>query len=348
MTMSSNEIREYVVSYLESTQCQFIENSPWHVTVKLSPQADRELTDRPYYWGFVDRMNIEPETMSFSFVFDPEGYEEMNAKNEALEAKKNANSQVPKGAGSTLGSGLGSTSGASGADTTQPDLLNRYYGALPPLPILGPGRIRREDLHFGSARLKQIFNAVKQSGSCVYLFEDPGRMQKTTLFPATYEPWLAVCWKVEFACDLKREELHFHAISLASGKIDTSFEQRIMNLSLLQRLPENIHVGPTSLSLRDGHQQLEQYLYHSLETLDTSWATSAKLRLQEELELVEAYYKDLLLADDEERQAEVKAQLEARRSEITWQYEPRIMISAINCGIFHLREVSLPRIDRNR
>ncbi|MGG0822177.1 YqhG family protein [Paenibacillus turicensis] len=322
MTMSSNEIREYVVSYLESTQCQFIENSPWHVTVKLSPQADRELTDRPYYWGFVDRMNIEPETMSFSFVFDPEGYDEMNTNTQPTNT-------------------LGVTSG-------QPDLLNRYYGSLPPLPVLGPGRIRREDIHFGSARLRQIFNAVKQSGSCVYLFEDPGPRQKTTLFPASYEPWLAVCWKVEFACDLKREELHFHAISLASGKIDTSFDQRIMDMPLLQRLPENIHIGPTSLSLRDGHGQLEQYLYSSLEKLDTSWATSAKLRLQEELELVDAYYKDLLLVEDEERQAEVKAQLEARRSEITWQYEPRIMISAINCGIFHLREDSFPRIDRNR
>lgn len=327
MTMSSNEIREYVVSYLESTQCQFIENSPWHVTVKLSPQADRELTDRPYYWGFVDRMNIEPETMSFSFVFDPEGYDKMNANTQ--------------GTSTQAINPLGVTSG-------QPDLLNRYYGSLPPLPVLGPGRIRREDIHFGSARLRQIFNAVKQNGSCVYLFEDPGPRQKTTLFPASYEPWLAVCWKVEFACDLKREELHFHAISLASGKIDTSFDQRIMDMPLLQRLPENIHIGPTSLSLRDGHQQLEQYLYHSLEKLDTSWATSAKLRLQEELELVDAYYKDLLLVEDEERQSEVNAQLEARKSEITWQYEPRIMISAINCGIFHLREDSFPRIDRNR
>lgn len=333
MTMSSNEIREYVVSYLESTQCQFIENSPWHVTVKLSPQADRELTDRPYYWGFVDRMNIEPETMSFSFVFDPEGYDKMNATTQSTTAQitniQDTNTQAINPSG-------------------QPDLLNRYYGSLPPLPVLGPGRIRREDIHFGSARLRQIFNAVKQSGSCVYLFEDPGPRQKTTLFPASYEPWLAVCWKVEFACDLKREELHFHAISLASGKIDTSFDQRIMDMHLLQRLPENIHIGPTSLSLRDGHQQLEQYLFSSLENLDTSWATSAKIRLQEELELVDAYYKDLLLVDDEERQAEVKAQLEARKSEITWQYEPRIMISAINCGIFHLREDSFPRIDRNR
>lgn len=327
MTMSCEEIRDYVVTYLKSTECDFLESSPYHVTVKLSPQADRALTDRPYYWGFVDRMNIEPETMSFSFVFDKERYDEMSAQSLAEEKSKETPS--PAGAGN--------------------DDLNRYYGAsIPPLPVLGPGRIRREDVHFGSGRLKQIFNAVKQSGSCVYLFEDPGPRQRTTLFPATYETWLAVCWKVEFACDLKREELHFHAISLSTGKIDTSFEQRIMNLPLLARLPENIHIGPTTLSLRDGHGQLEQYLCQNIESLDTAWATSAKERLQEELELVNAYYEDLLKNADDEHEAHVKEQLEARRSEITWQYEPRISISAINCGIFHLRENDIPRIDRNR
>lgn len=325
MTMSSEEIRDYVVTYLQSTECQFLETSPWHVTVKLSPKADRELTDRPYYWGFVDRMNIEPETMSFSFVFDKERYDEMSAQTDTT----NEFTPSPSGVGT--------------------DLLNRYYGAsIPPLPSLGAARIRREDVHFGSARLKQIFNAVKQNGSCVYVFEDPGPRQRTTLFSASYETWLAVCWKVEFACDLKRDELHFHAISLSSGTIDTAFESRVMNMSFLPRLPENIHVGPTFLSLSEGHRRLEQYLCDRIVELDTDWATSAKSRLQEELSLVDAYYEDLLQNADEERQAQIKEQLEARKSEITWQYEPRIMISAINCGIFHLREEDFPRIDRNR
>ncbi len=55
MSMSPQEVQEHMMTYLESTECQIIEKSPYHVTVKLSPQADRQLTGRPYYWGFVDR-----------------------------------------------------------------------------------------------------------------------------------------------------------------------------------------------------------------------------------------------------------------------------------------------------
>lgn len=81
MSMSPQEVQEHMMTYLESTECQIIEKSPYHVTVKLSPQADRQLTGRPYYWGFVDRTGAEPETLSFTFVFDPERYDQHEQEN---------------------------------------------------------------------------------------------------------------------------------------------------------------------------------------------------------------------------------------------------------------------------
>ena len=50
MTMSAHEIQAYVLAYLEALDCQIMERSPAHVTVKLSPEADKALTNRPYYW----------------------------------------------------------------------------------------------------------------------------------------------------------------------------------------------------------------------------------------------------------------------------------------------------------
>ncbi|MEI2396706.1 YqhG family protein, partial [Paenibacillus phytohabitans] len=58
------EVRKQVMDYLEATECTILESSPLHVTVKLSPRADRMLTDRPYYWGFVERTGVDPETLS--------------------------------------------------------------------------------------------------------------------------------------------------------------------------------------------------------------------------------------------------------------------------------------------
>lgn len=304
MTMSATEIREFVLDYLKATECEIKEESPEHVTVKLSPQADRELTNRPYYWAYVDRCNVPAETMSYTFVFDPEKYDAGKVKDPL-----------------------------SGED----NILGRHFGAVRPLPILGPGRIQRENLLFGSSRLKQIFDASRRGGSYVYVFETPGQRQKMTLLPAAYEPWLSVCFKVEFACDMKREALYSYGISLATGRLDTSFDKRLSSLPLQNRIPENVSILPSRLTLEDGKQCLEQELNQELRQLDTEWAIAARQRLDEELAIIEAYYSPLLKEENEEQRQGAQQQYEARIKEIRWQYEPRVRVSAINCGIFHLR-----------
>ncbi len=309
MTMSQEQIREYVMTYLETTECKFLEKSPYHVTVKLSPRADRDLTNRPYYWGFIERTGVEPETMTFSFIFDAERHQKMQdaaAPNTAAPPQEDA-------------------------------ILGRHFGAVRPLPVLGPGRIQREELHFGSPRLKQIFAAARQGGRSVYVFEDPGPRQRSTLLPAAYEPWLGVRMKVEFCCDMKREELHFIGVSLLTGQIDEEFHSRLNGKVLVPRMPENMHISPTRLSLEQGRQFVESRIAEKVQACDASWAVEAGERLSEELALIDAYYRDLLQDPDEERKQAIMEQYESRKGEIRWQYEPRIVVSALGSGIFHLR-----------
>lgn len=319
MSMTHEQIREFVMTYLEATECNILEKSPYHVTVKLSPRADRDLTNRPYYWGFIERTEAEPETMSFSFIFDPEQHQA---------AEKKAQAASNKG-------GSASPSGEATADGDR--ILGRYFGGVRPLPILGPGRIQREELTFGSPRLKQIFEAARRGGRYVYLFEETAARQRLSLLPAAYEPWLGVCFKIEFCCDMKREELHNYGISLLSGRLDESFQDRLAATNLSPRLPENVHIEPTELTLDEGRQALEARIAAKLESYDESWATAARERLNDELALIDAYYCDLLKDPDPERAAGAQEQYEARRSEIRWQYEPRIVVTALGCGIFHLR-----------
>ncbi|WP_068786234.1 YqhG family protein [Paenibacillus phocaensis] len=318
MSMTREQIRDYVMTYLEATECQFLEKSPHHVTVKLSPRADRDLTNRPYYWGFIERTGAEPETMSFSFVFDPEAHQ-------AAENAKAARESPSPGPQQQM-------------EAAQEDaLLGRYFGAVRPLPVLGPGRIQREELAFGSPRLKQIFEAARKGGRFVYLFEEPGQRQRLALLPAAYEPWLGVCFKVEFCCDMKREELHYYGVSLLTGAIDESFQARLTTKPMVPRLPENVHIEPTQLSLDAGRAALEQRLADRIAGYDDTWAQEARERLNDELALIDAYYKDLVKDPEPERAQEATEQYEARREEIRWQYEPRIVVSALGCGIFHLR-----------
>ncbi|WP_410769520.1 YqhG family protein [Fontibacillus sp. BL9] len=309
MTMTQKQIREYVMTYLETTECQFLEKSPYHVTVKLSPRADRDLTNRPYYWGFIERTGAEPETMTFSFIFDAERHQKLQ---DAASPKAEAPPQ-------------------------EDAILGRHFGAVRPLPILGPGRIQREELHFGSPRLKQVFAAARQGGRTVYLFEDPGPRQRSTLIPAAYEPWLGVRFKIEFSCDMKREELHFFGVSLLTGQIDEHFGESLNGKTLIPRMPENMHITPTRLTLDQGRQSVESRIGEKLQACDPAWADQARERLNEELALIDSYYKDLLEDPDEERKQAVMEQYESRRGEIRWQYEPRIVVSALGSGIFHLR-----------
>ncbi|MFS0869863.1 YqhG family protein [Paenibacillus xylanilyticus] len=414
MTMSSHEVQTYVTTYLEAMDCQIMERSPAHITVKLSPEADKALTNRPYYWGFVERTGAPAETMSFTFVFDPAAHQQAI---EAAEART-AQASTPPSASQVNSGGLNAGSGST-SDAPKDTILGRYFGITPALPQLGPGRILREDVVYGSRRLQQIFDAAREGGAYVNLFEQAPKRQLRAAAPAVYEPWLGVCFKVEFACDLKREELHFLGISLRTGEIIEKFGSKLNRRDLSPRLAENMHVQTAKVSLSDAGAALEAHLTQRLLELDYGWAEQAKARLDLELGVVDAYYEAVLREDtpevevnddtsgadhhtaskrqgqtttkgiqsttedqsriapvnrisvgaarkksgpdaelaaepivplDEDTDSEqektrqavmdreaMKLQYETRRTEMIWQYEPKVKVTAISSGMFHLR-----------
>lgn len=294
MTMSPHEVQAYVLTYLEALDCQIMESSPAHVTVKLSPEADKALTNRPYYWGFVERTGAPAETMSFTFIFDPDRYQQAI---EAAEAKAaQASPPVVPNPAETNGITNGSPQGEPPKET----ILGRYFGITPSLPQLGPGRILREEVVYGSRRLQQIFGAAREGGAFVNLFEQAAKRQLRATAPAVYEPWLGVCFKVEFACDLKREELHFLGISLRSGEIIEKFGTKLNRRDLSPRLAENMHVQTAKVSIFDAGAALESHLTNRLLELDYSWAEKAQERLDLELDVLDTYYEAVLREDTPE------------------------------------------------
>lgn len=397
MTMSPHEVQAYVLTYLESLDCQIMERSPAHVTVKLSPEADKALTNRPYYWGFVERTGAPAETMSFTFIFDPDSYQQAIEAAEAKAAQASPPA-VPNPDGTN-----GVTNSSPQGEPPKETILGRYFGITPSLPQLGPGRILREEVVYGSRRLQQIFGAAREGGAFVNLFEQAAKRQLRATAPAVYEPWLGVCFKVEFACDLKREELHFLGISLRSGEIIEKFGTKLNRRDLSPRLAENMHVQTAKVSLLDAGAALESHLTNRLLELDYSWAEKAQERLDLELDVLDTYYEAVLREDtpevespgnitsdtenvtsdrtppaplikvvdinnakpigadvelaaeaavpiDSETDAEeekakqavidreaMKLQYETRRTEMIWQYEPKVKVTAISSGMFHLR-----------
>lgn len=310
--MNEKQVHKYVQRYLEATGCSIMEKSPHHFAVKLSPDADRELTNRPYYWSFVDRVGAEPETMSYLFVTD-------RGKFDAKEKQAEVGGEPPPDA---------RTAAADAA-------LGRSFGFLN-TNIAGQARMPREDLYFGSRRLEQLFQASRSGGSYVYLFQEPDKRSGHPLQSTPYTAWLGVNMRVEFACDRKREEIHSFGVSLVTGHCVEGFHNRLQACKLTMKLPPNIHIAKNGISYNRALAVVEQTLERKLRSYDYCWAEDATTRLKDELQRISGYYEPLVEHATEENREAIRNQYQQREAEIRWQFEPRVTASAINCGIFHL------------
>lgn len=315
--MNEKQVHKFVNRYLEATNCSILEKSPAHFTVKLSPLADRELTNRPYYWSFVDRMGTEPETMTYLLVTDKNRYDAAELAKSTAASADTAESAEEQAANAALGRSLGFVHGS---------LSNNR-------------RIPREDLYFGSRKLDQLFDAAKSKGSFVYLFQETDKKSPNPYSSSPYTAWLGVNMRVEFACDRKREEIHSFGVSLATGLCVEQFHERLLTMRLSPRLPSNIHITKNGLSLSKALGIAESVLERKLKSYDYGWASDASARLKEELDRISSYYKPLIAGAQEQSKGPLEEQFAQRQAEIRWQFEPRVTASAINCGIFHLEGI---------
>jgi hypothetical protein len=318
--MNPKEVQKFVMRYLEATECHVQEKSPSHVTVRLSPEADRDLTNRPYYWSFVERTGAPAETMTLTFVFDPEARAAASAAKPAAPvtaAQQAAASVAPQPAG------------AGGTDS----ILGRYFGFAP--AAASPGRVSFDEVTYGSRRLEQLFGVVRAKGRYVQMYEDVKAPRGAP--PAVCNTWLAVNYKVELCCDMKRDELHSLGISLMTGEIVEEFGETLAGLSLTPRLPPNTLVQRPVWSIPRAVSALEQYLERELRNYNHDWALDAQARLDDELARVDEYYGEVIRGlEDPEQRAAAEAQYEARRREIEWQYAPRVTANVVSAGVFHL------------
>ncbi|GAC40832.1 YqhG family protein [Paenibacillus popilliae] len=354
--MNTEQVREYVMRYLEATDCHILEKSPAHVTVKMSERADRMLTNRPYYWGFIDRTGAEAETMRFTFVFDPAAMPP-----EPPYAISYGSAPTPAAPGSaTLTGGTGPhAAGTAPQAAPGESVLGRYFGVAPAFTggKGGPGRIPRDDVTYGSKRLEQIMHAAHSEGRFVQLFVEPpaagfacgGRCVKQS---APYEPWLLLNFKLEFACDLKREEIHSYGISLVSGKMHLGYMEEVLRMDVTPKLPPHVHVLPWQLSLPVALSNVEEHLAEVISRHDNGWAREASVQLEEELTRLASYYEPLIREAGQQpscmHQGEapdppskggamtIEEQYEVRQQEARWQFEPRIAVGLINAGLVHV------------
>lgn len=330
--MNKRNIHTFVMRFLEAYGCTIMEKTPAYVTAKLSPEADKELTGRPYYWSFVERTGAQAETMTYKFIFDPEQMKaEANPKQQAA-ARGPAD---PNGAAAAP-----PVAAAATKDGGSDSILGRYFGFVPTQVMT---RVPQDEVTFGSRRLEQMFAIVRQRGRFVHLFEEPFPLQPPARGTLTYDRWFCVNYKVELACDRKRSEIHSLAIRLAGGEIREHFHKHLLTKSLSPKLPVGSYTLPDTLSLPKAVNALEMLLESKIRAIDHSWADEANEQHRSEIKRVESFYNGLLLSVEPQQRPEVEMQCRNRLQEIDWQHKPRIVVSVVNCGLFHLNSGSATR-----
>lgn len=245
--MQQTEVREFVEKYFAAFQSHVVENHPDYVTVKLPEDVDKDIGNRPFYWSWVEKMNIVPQPLHLTLFFPQ--------------------TEIPK-------------------------------------------ELRAEHIHFGSKRLQQIFESTYKHGRFVCMYETPkGILQKTSMStrrstPLT--PWLHLNIKVSFICDKKRDFLLSLGINLHQARVVQDFYPFLKRLQLTPAIPDYFYTLDRRLDIPQAIEMAKSEVYHFLNGEDHDWADQARLRLQEELDILEEYYKHVAL-EEEKAKASTKA-----------------------------------------
>ncbi|MBA4535798.1 YqhG family protein [Bacillus aquiflavi] len=191
-----------------------------------------------------------------------------------------------------------------------------------------PKQINGEVVHFGSPRLHQIFQSTKNLAGYIRLYESHDHhFKQTPLFP-----WLGLNVKISYKCDRKKDVFKSIGLQLINGYLVEDFHDKLKEISLTPKIPDYAFTLSPLVKPRSGLLRIEKYFRKELEKQDLSWANDAKSRWDKDLQLLEHFYEEV--DDKGEGYENEKAALQE-------QYEPKIMISIINGGLFYLTKTAI-------
>lgn len=189
-----------------------------------------------------------------------------------------------------------------------------------------PDMLKGEKIHFGSPRLHQIFQSTKKLAGYIRLYEEctkmPGR--QTPL-----KPWIGLNVKISYQCDRKKDVYKSIGLQLINGQIVEHFHDKLLNIALTPKIPDYSFTLSPLIMPKSGVMRIENYLRNEIEQENHTWAEDARNRWRRDLDLLEHFYKD----NDEKVES-----FEIEKKALQEQYEPNIIISIINGGLFYLRD----------
>lgn len=192
-------------------------------------------------------------------------------------------------------------------------------------PQNAPEEIKGETIHFGSPRLHQIFYSTKKLAGFIRLYENSSITNKQQI---PLKPWIGLNVKISYTCDRKKDVFQSIGLNLINGQIVEEFHDLLLELDLTPKIPDYSFTLSPLIMPKSGLIRIEKYLKNKIEAEDHSWADEARTRWKKDLQLLEHFYRE---------EEEKNESYEIEKIALKDQYEPKIIISIINGGLFYLK-----------
>ncbi|UED72870.1 YqhG family protein [Brevibacillus sp. DP1.3A] len=352
--MQQQQVRQFVERYLATFSAHIVESHPDYFTVKLPVEVDKDIGNRPFYWSWVDKMNLayQPLVLTFTFHPDcmPEGLRSEHLHLGAARMQQIFASTKKHGSFVCMYEQQGGLLGNAGKRRSTP--LVPWLGMNLKVSLLCDKR--RDILLYLGINLHQPRMVTDFTS---FLFS-------LSLTPAIPDYYYTLDRKVTIqeALQMAQQEVE-HTLEQADqqwaeeARTRLSEEMAILEAyyeELARREPENeqTNVDETGEEAEQPEAQssLEQETLHSEPDPDGPTPVEQPISF-DEYRASGGRILDFLRANgiqttsrEEINQAEWKKstpdeERQRRKDELAWQYEPRIEVSFINGGLFYLSSV---------
>ncbi|ATF12851.1 hypothetical protein HPY28_03825 [Brevibacillus sp. HB1.2] len=352
--MQQQQVRQFVERYLATFSAHIVESHPDYFTVKLPVEVDKDIGNRPFYWSWVDKMNLayQPLVLTFTFHPDcmPEGLRSEHLHLGAARMQQIFASTKKHGSFVCMYEQQGGLLGNAGKRRSTP--LVPWLGMNLKVSLLCDKR-RDILLYLGinlhQPRMVADFTSFLFSLSLTPTIPDYYYTldRKVTIQEALQMVQLEVehtlgqedqQWAEEARTRLREEmailEAYYEELARRepqdeqtnADETEDEAEQPVAQSSLGQEAQQT-EPDPAGTASVEQPISFDEYRASGGRILDFLRANGIQTTPREEINQVE-WKKS---TPDEERQR--------RKDELAWQYEPRIEVSFINGGLFYLSSV---------
>lgn len=180
-----------------------------------------------------------------------------------------------------------------------------------------------ELIHFGSSRLRQIFDIATELGKFIRLYQcSPSPNIKYPM-----QPWLMLNGTISYICNLKQERMYSYGINLLTGEIRGNFFSEIDTIDLTVKIPDYCFTLSPLIKVQSGILRIQEKIKLDISKQEHDWATIANEKWDYDLSLLEKFFED---------NEELPESYHIEKQALQNQYEPKIKISILNGGLIYL------------